>query len=884
MKNLIFLFVFLFSIAVNFNLHAQLTGNKSIPGDYTTLSDAITALNANGVGSGGVNFNIAGGYTETASNLVIAFTTNPASASNPVIFQKSGGGANPLITAAPGSSPTLDGIIKLSGADYITFDRIDLVDPVSNTGDAMMEWGYAFLRASTTDGSQHNVIKNCVITLQKINTSAIGIYVIDQNLSGVTTTAADGAGLNSYNVMFGNSISNVDKGFYLHSSSTVRDSNNQVGVYGLAANNITNFGGSITTTPTADGIRCEGQINLKISNNVINGGAGTAGSSAVYGILMTLSGAAGLAPNYEISHNRVTITSSGTSQGNYGIRALATGDTVKIHDNIVEDCNAVLNTNVFHGIIHDPTGATNAVFIYNNIVRNNTRTQSGAGPGISYLLGLNGNVVFGRIYDNQVYGNQNTGSSSTIYCIKAAGGTISCESNLVYNNSIPFTSGTTASSIYGYHNNETDPAVENVFENTIYNLSIDGSGTSSSSFVAGIRSSSGSSTTKDFYANNIYGLNGISGNATTGGVVGIMSTAGSLIKIHRNKIFDITNEGTNGSVIGCWITSGTDNQIFSNVITDLKAPFSGNANAVIGINSSSSTANTSMDIYSNSIYLTASSSGTTFGSSGVSVNGNATATTASLNMHNNNIINLSNPGSSSGNTVAYRRSSTALQNYELISDYNNFYAGTPAGNRLIFFDGTNSDQLLAAYKVRVAPRDANSTTIAMKDLTLSINLEACAMMDTVKIQLRKTSPPYNPIDSANGLGGLGLPHLFNFGKPVDSVSYYVVVIHRNSIETWSKSGGEIFSNGALSYDFTTAATQAYGNNMVSVSGEWSLYTGDVNQDGVVDLADDALIDNDAFNFVTGYVVTDLNCDNIVDLTDEAYADNNTYNFITVVKP
>src|SRR4029079_13560300 len=109
--------------------------------------------------------------------------------------------------------------------------------------------------------------------------------------------------------------------------------------------------------------------------------------------------------------------------------------------------------------------------------------------------------------------------------------------------------------------------------------------------------------------------------------------------------------------------------------------------------STSTTANSTIDIHHNSINLNASG-GRTFGSSGISVNGNATATTAAVELMYNTVMNLSTPGSTSGNTVAYRRSSTSLANYALTSDFNNFYAGVPAANRLIFFDGTNSDQLI----------------------------------------------------------------------------------------------------------------------------------------------------------------------------------------------
>ncbi|MBK8982727.1 MAG: hypothetical protein IPM38_10515 [Ignavibacteria bacterium] len=176
-----------------------MSGTKTIPGDFATIKEAIDNLNAQGVGAGGVTFNVAAGHTETASNVVISILTDPPTAANPVVFQKSGAGVNPLITAAPGISPSFDGIIKFSGADFITFDAIDLLDPNTNTGDGVVEWGYALMRASTTDGSQNNVIKNCVITLQKISSLTYGIYIANRDINGATVVPADLNGQNSYN-------------------------------------------------------------------------------------------------------------------------------------------------------------------------------------------------------------------------------------------------------------------------------------------------------------------------------------------------------------------------------------------------------------------------------------------------------------------------------------------------------------------------------------------------------------------------------------------------------------------------------------------------------------------------------------------------------------
>ncbi|MDQ3020860.1 MAG: hypothetical protein M3R36_09860 [Bacteroidota bacterium] len=66
--------------------------------------------------------------------------------------------------------------------------------------------------------------------------------------------------------------------------------------------------------------------------------------------------------------------------------------------------------------------------------------------------------------------------------------------------------------------------------------------------------------------------------------------------------------------------------------------------------------------------------------------------------------------------------------------------------------------------------------------------------------------------------------------------------------------------------------------------KWNIYSGDVNQDGVIDVSDLGLIDNDGLNIVTGFVATDLNGDNLVDVEDAAIADNNALNFVVVIRP
>ncbi|HET9504169.1 MAG TPA: hypothetical protein VFO93_11555 [Hymenobacter sp.] len=150
---------------VTFDAQAQLAGTKTIPGSYATLAAAITDLNAQGVGAGGVTFNVAAGYTETAANLLI---TASGTAASPIVFQKLGTGANPEITAAAGTG-ALDAIIGFSGADYVTLDGLSLVENAANTtATTQMEFGIALFRPSPTDGCQFNTIRNCQVTLRPI--------------------------------------------------------------------------------------------------------------------------------------------------------------------------------------------------------------------------------------------------------------------------------------------------------------------------------------------------------------------------------------------------------------------------------------------------------------------------------------------------------------------------------------------------------------------------------------------------------------------------------------------------------------------------------------------------------------------------------------------
>lgn len=120
--------------------------------------------------------------------------------------------------------------------------------------------------------------------------------------------------------------------------------------------------------------------------------------------------------------------------------------------------------------------------------------------------------------------------------------------------------------------------------------------------------------------------------------------------------------------------------------------------------------------------------------------------------------------------------------------------------------------------------------------------------------------------------------LLKRGAPI-----YIVIRHRNSIRSWSNLISS--TSDTVNYDFTSSISQTFGSNATVVNGASSFYSGDITQDGVVDGADGAIVDNDASNFTTGdYVISDLNWDGIVDGADGVFTDNNSSNFVSEITP
>ena len=700
MKKLMFTLLYLLISILIFS--QPLTGTKTVKtsgGDYSSIAAAITALNTNGVGTGGVTFNIDAGFTETAVNLAI--TTTTGSSSNPIVFQKSGSGANPLITAGTGTSTSVDGILKIVGTDYVTIDRIDLRENSSNTTPTtMMEWGYAVLINSGTNGSQHITIKNCTISLNKTNLTSVGIYMANHNSSSTSTIAITSVnGANSYNKFFSNNISNVYGGISLFgyndaSPYTYYDQNNEIGKDG--ANLITNFGGGANTVTA---IYVNNQNNCKIANNIINGGSGSTGP--VYGIGANN----GNLSNIDFISNKISLTSASTSSTLYGIYnavgSNGTNNNVNIYNNIIRNLSfTAFTTGVIYGIY--TTGTPNKTNLCKNIIDSISTVGSGA-----------------------IYGLFNNSQASIVF---------------IDSNDISTISRTGMGAIYGLYQNYTGSyGLAKIFDNHIHHLSA-----VTASSITGLHAYPVNTTKEYIYSNNIYSL-----NSSGGLVTGLYQQSGDTNFIYKNKIYDLTSTLAAGIVYGINMNSGNCTYFYNNYLSELKTPASTDVLAVSGFYIYGGT---KVGLYYNTVYLNASSSGTNFGST--CINGAASSSTTLFDFRNNIFVNKSTPGTSIGTSNVYYFGFAGLTTYTNTSNNNCIYAGNPGPKRMIFTNTSFSDSTLALFKSRVSPRDANSVTENVPFINVSSSPYNLHLQTSVGTQCESGGNPVNsPLTIADDYDG-----------------------------------------------------------------------------------------------------------------------------------
>ena len=391
--------------------YAQLTGTKNIPGDYPTLAAAITDLNTQGVGAGGVTLNLiagnpqsvpAGGYVIGEVGSAILTGVNATSVTKQVIIQ---GNSNILTASGALIIGNLnDGIFKLVGADWITIQGFTMLENAANiintpaASNNMTEWGVALLHVSITDGAQNNTIQNNTITLNRTYQNSIAVYSNARHSSTDVITLSDitdpTTGPNHNNKIYNNTINNVNVGIIFIGSATAAnmDNNNDIGGAAIATgNNVTNYGGLGALSAyngfpltIVSGAYILNQNNFNLSfNSFISASLNTA--VALRGILTDYS--AGSLPVGTITNNINSNTVTFTQAGIGGLQCITTASTAGIAANVTVNMNSnrIVN-NAVTGVGSAITifgvanlGAFGTLNMNNSIIQSNTSTATTGG-------------------------------------------------------------------------------------------------------------------------------------------------------------------------------------------------------------------------------------------------------------------------------------------------------------------------------------------------------------------------------------------------------------------------------------------------------------------------------------------------------------------------
>ena len=642
-----------------------MSGNYTIGSGmtYPNFNIAIADLNARGV-SGPVTFLVKPGIFGTNAGTEIDSTINISTGSvagvssvNTVTFKKKSDEVGDVWVERGGTAATNDYVIGLLGAKYTTFDSINIRQKDTALGNNNLEWGYYVTNPTSTIGSQYNTIRNCKIYMKATNANTTGIYHY------YTVVPYNAAGTNSNNTYQNNTIVNAYKGIYAYGYASpapyiLYDRNTQI-----IGNTFLIGGGGLSSY--AYGVYTYYQGNgLKILNNYV----ATQPNTLYYTECIYLY--YGYDANIDVSGNTINFNYFNAAYTYYGIYTYYAGATssapispnrVNINNNTFAGSFGTGFASTFYGI-YPYYSSADTLNIVGNTFANDTLTNSNSYYFIyPYYWG---NVL--NVYNNTVNNIYNSGSAY-FYPIYA---------------------------YYSYFNK----AKQYIHDNTISNMRSTGG-----YYNYGIYSSP--ATTDYSYIYN----NTISNNFTGTGyaIYGIFCANAMYNYVYNNKINNLKDSAyTSGAVYGIYSSSGTNNYYYNNFISNLKATSSTSNLATIGIYVAGGTYN---GIYNNSIYLADTGTSTSYGSNGIYL-----SSTYSIDVRNNNIVNISKPGNGTyaAKTCVLRiGSSTYLPYYLGTSGNNNYYTNPADTGSVIYFDAANRDFTLQSFKNRVNPRDQSSVSV-----------------------------------------------------------------------------------------------------------------------------------------------------------------------------
>lgn len=912
-------FTTLFSILPFVNSNAQnvnVSGANVGNGSYATLGAAFTAINGGSQSGANISVSIVNNTTETAtaqlnSGSWNSFSITPSGGNKTISGNISGnalirldGADNVIISSITGSNLTFNNT-STSATSTLLFindasnNRVTYCEIRGVSTNANIVFG-----TGIATGNDNNVIDNCSIG---DFTGSISSYAV--RFDGSSSFPNNGDTIrNCYILNFfsptassagvrigtGNSDITIYKNRFFQTSTrtmTAAVTHYVIWIDNMNANNCNiidnvigyNLNHSLSGPYTVVG----NHASSKFLIIYVNGGSTSLQGNIFTAINFTGSMAGTFASNpFTFIYVNWGSVNIGSEKGNYfgGLNS---------EDSTFVSTISAAETHVF-GIYM--TGMSTDCVTNNNLFRH--IRVSGGGIIGTQLIRRFRTVAYSWICQNNVIGDSlrantiiNTSSNAASFTTGIYG-TNAGPSSVVGNTIRNMTAA--GGSVYGV--NLDASSAQNVSQNTIYNLK--NTNTTQADVMSGIHVNGSGTYEKNF----IHSLSASSSSAT---INGIFATGGPC-NINNNMIrLGITSTGSGlntGTIINGINEVTGSNSFYYNSVYIGGNPAS-TANSTYAFKSASVSASRN---YVDNIFLNArSNSGSTGKHYAIQLASNSGCTS------NYNDLYVSGTGGVLGFFGSDRANLTAWKTATLL-DTNSISANpnyiNPTG------DAANVNLHIDTYVVSPVSNagkpiagittdfDGNLRNASTPDIgadefryTLTLNLTMfiegfydagsdSQVSDTISVYLRNPLSPYTAVDSAKAVVSSGGIAALNFLNAVFG-SYYIRLKHRNTIETWSANPDSMTISS--NYNFTTAASQAFGSNMAQVNlspVRFAIYSGDVNQDGTIDLSDNQLIDNDSYFFESGYLPSDLNGDNFIDINDAAIAENNAASFVSVVTP
>ena len=413
------------------------SGSVSIPGTWGSFAEAARRLTIFGV-TGPLTINVSPGtYNDS-----VTFSPIPgASLTNTITFNNSGGTVNLVRRGALVSNTTIgttiartdDAVISLWGADFITFDSINVSNDGAFTG---TEWGYHVRALLPTDGSSNNTIQNCLISMNKTNINSRGIRHFPFWILNAQT------GASSNNHYYNNDIRSCGlQGILLQGQGggggflSFFDVNNEIGSVNGGTARFFDIGGG---SGNANGVALTGQNGAKIYRCLFDSIWVTSGAAnaLMFGATTTTGDSTINIEAYNNQFTRIIQTAGSSSTILTAIRIPGQANNLraKIYNNFISNLRTNgTSANAVDAIYNQGNSniGTKVEWYHNTVLLDN---QAIGGSGGNVVMRIDASMsVNNLIIKNNVFVNRSAQNGASInYIYNRTGGVFTATNNGLY--------------------------------------------------------------------------------------------------------------------------------------------------------------------------------------------------------------------------------------------------------------------------------------------------------------------------------------------------------------------------------------------------------------------------------------------------------------------